>query len=145
MLKVGEEAPQFTLPDQNDAPVSLADYRGRHVVLVFYPGDNTPVCTTQLCEFRDAYDQFQAAGAVVLGVNSWGPDGKQSFIERHSFPFRLLVDQGCRVSALYGTKIGIGPLCLTNRSVYVIGPDGKVRFAQKGKPNPKDVLAALSS
>lgn len=146
MLKVGEMAPDFTLPDEQGNPVSLATYRGRSpVVLIFYPCDGTLVCTTQLCEIRDSYAELTAAGAVAFGLNSLGERSHRRFAERHRFPFPLLVDAGSRVARKYGTALGWGPFSMTNRSVYVVGADGRIIFAEIGKPSPKRILAALRS
>lgn len=145
MLSVGDLAPDFTLPNQNGEPVLLSSYRGKcPVVLIFYPGDSTPVCTSQLCEVRDSYAEFQQAGAVVFGVNPWGEESHRRFAERHHFPFSLLVDRGNQVARQYEAVLGWGPLSFPNRTVYVIGRDGRILFARRGKPTPAEVLASLS-
>jgi peroxiredoxin Q/BCP len=131
-LSVGATAPDFTLPDQLGQPVHLAGLRGHNVVLVFYPGDDTTVCRRQLCEFRDSWGP-----ARVLGVNPQSAASHQRFIERYSFPFPLLVDKGKRVASLYNA----GGL-IVRRTVYLIGPDGVIRFARRGKPSVSEVLAA---
>ena len=137
-------APDFTVPDQDGRTVTLSSFQGQSpVVLIFYPGDSTPVCTKQLCEVRDAYAEFQAAGAVVFGVNPWGEESHRKFAERHQFPFSLLVDRGNEVARRYDAVLGWGPLSLPNRSVYVIGKDGRVLFARRGKPGPDEVLQVL--
>ncbi len=143
MLKVGTEAPDFNLRDNQGKSVSLGKLRGRTVVLIFYPGDNTPLCTAQLCEVRDKFAEFTAAGATVLGVNPFNAASHKRFAEKNRFQFPLLVDPGLKVSRAYGCVLGWGPLSFVNRTVYVVGPDGKVRFAKRGKPSPKEVLDAI--
>ncbi len=136
-LPPGVPAPEFTLPDQDGAPVTLSAYRGRNVVLVFYPGDDTPVCRKQLCEFRDA----RPANAALLGINPQSAASHARFRRRYTLPFPLLVDRGGRVAALYHA----GGL-LVRRTVYLIGPDGRIRYARRGKPAPAEVLlSALPS
>ena len=136
-LTVGTEAPDFTLQDQNGAPVSLAGLRGKNVVLVFYPADDTSVCTQQLCEFRDQWALAQSKNALVFGVNPASAEKHERFRAKRQFPFPLLVDTKQRVGELYRTK-SIVP----RRTVYLIGPDGVIRYAKRGKPAPEEVLAA---
>jgi peroxiredoxin Q/BCP len=146
MLKVGDTAPDFTLRDEQGNPHTLSTHRGHSpVVLVFYPMNQTRVCTTQLCEMRDAYEDLAAAGLVVFGINPAGQESHQQFVKRHGFPFHLLVDEDKAVARLYRTVLGFGALSINNRSVYVVGKDGKIVFAQMGKPSPQEVLAALRS
>lgn len=92
MLEIGTAAPDFTLPDQNGEMHSLSDYRGRKVVLYFYPRDNTPGCTKQACAFGDLYPQFQEKGAVVLGVSKDSVASHKKFEEKYGLPFPLLSD-----------------------------------------------------
>lgn len=135
-LPVGSPAPSFELPDQDWNLVSLSSLRGRNVILVFYPADNTSVCTKQLCEFRDKWLDVQQKNALVFGVNP----GKlhAEFRAKFKFPFPLLCDAGQKVAAAYRAK----GLFVPRRTVYLIGPDGVVRYARRGKPDPDDVLAA---
>ena len=136
-LGVGEDAPDFTLGDQNGNQVSLAALRGSNVVLVFYPADETTLCTRQLCEFRDNWALAQAKDAVVLGINPGNEQKHERFRSKHGFPFPLLADPGQRVGAQYRTK-GL----IVKRTVYLIGKSGKIRYAKRGKPVPDEVLAA---
>lgn len=136
-LAVGEDAPEFTLRDQDGGSVSLAALRGKNVVLVFYPADETTLCTKQLCEFRDNWALVQSKDAVVLGINPASEAKHARFCENHGFPFALLSDPGQRVGALYRAK-GL----IVKRTVYLVGKSGKIRFAQRGKPMPEEVLAA---
>jgi peroxiredoxin Q/BCP len=146
-LKVGDPAPEFTLPDENGNPVSLADFRGKRVVLFFYPRDNTPGCTAQACGFRDEFAVIQDKNAVVLGVSGQGAKSHRSFKAKHSLPFPLLSDEDHSVSVKYrvwGEKRFMGML-ITNRSHFVIGPDGKLEDVQVGV-SPKDsVRLAVST
>jgi thioredoxin-dependent peroxiredoxin len=136
-LAVGEPAPDFTLLDQDGAAVSLGALRGTNVVLVFYPADETSLCTKQLCEFRDAWALAQSKDAVVFGVNPADPEKHARFRTHHGFPFALLADPGQRVGELYRTK-GL----IVKRTVYLIGKSGLIRYARRGKPEPEEVLAA---
>ena len=135
-LPVGEPAPDFTLLDQDGAAVSLSALRGANVVLVFYPADETSLCTKQLCEFRDRWALAQSKDALVFGVNPAGPEKHARFRINHKFPFPLLADPGQRVGALYRAK-GL----IVKRTVYLIGKSGKIRYAKRGKPEPEEVLA----
>ena len=136
-LPVGQEAPDFTLRDQDGNLVSLSALRGKNVVLVFYPADETTICTTQLCEFRDNWALAQSKDAVVLGINPADEAKHARFRAHHSFPFALLADPGQRVGKAYRTN-GL----VVKRTVYLIGKSGKIRYAKRGKPVPEEVLAA---
>src|SRR5690625_1344203 len=92
-VEVGEKVPDFTLENEQGEAVSLSDFAGKHVVLYFYPKDMTPGCTTQACDFRDAYENFSDLNAVILGVSPDGEDSHQKFIKKHDLPFSLLVDE----------------------------------------------------
>ena len=135
-LAVGTPAPDFSLPDDSGRTVTLSALRGRDVVLVFYPGDDTPGCTRQLCEFRDSWSAARARGVEIFGVNPQSENKHRKFREKFSFPFPLLVDRGQKVGALYKTK-GL----IVKRTVYRIGPDGVIRFARRGYPSPAEVMA----
>ena len=127
-LEAGDTAPDFALPDQDGTIHSLAGYRGRTVVLYFYPRDNTPGCTIQACSLRDRHAEILAKGAVVLGVSRDDADSHRDFRERQRLPFPLLVDDEAAVAtrfgawgerALYGRRFeGM------TRSTFIIGPDG---------------------
>ena len=136
-LPVGAVAPDFTLQDESGKTVSLAELRGRNVVLVFYPGDDTPGCTKQLCQFRDDWSEAKAHGVAVFGVNPQGAQAHAKFRQKFHFPFPLLVDRGQKVAQLYHAN-GL----IVKRTVYLIGPDGNVRFARRGMPKPAEVLEA---
>lgn len=138
-LPVGAVAPDFTLPDQDGQPVALSSLRGKNVVLVFYPADDTTVCAKQLCEFRDHWPQIADKNAIVFGVNPGKPSSHRKFRQRYSFPFPLLVDTRQRVGQAYHSRSFV-----PRRTVYLIGPDGKIRYARRGKPDPAEVLAAAT-
>ncbi|HLJ14051.1 MAG TPA: peroxiredoxin [Bryobacteraceae bacterium] len=134
---MGAEAPDFTLPDQDGKAVTLSKLRGKNVVLVFYPADETKVCRQQLCEFRDRWPQMEAKDTVVFGVNPGSAKSHAAFRKLRNFPFPLLVDSSKQVAALYHAD---GPII--KRTVYLIGKNGRIRFAKRGKPLPEEVLAA---
>jgi len=136
-LDIGAAAPDFTLAEQSGKSVTLSKLRGQNVVLVFYPGDDTMICRKQLCEFRDQWEQAKAHNTVVYGVNPGSADSHQKFQQKYKFQFPLLVDAGQKVAALYHAN-GL----MVKRTVYLIGPDGKVRYGKRGKPAPAEVLAA---
>jgi peroxiredoxin Q/BCP len=137
-LPAGTPAPDFSVPDQDGSRVTLSAFRGKNVVLVFYPADDTSVCTQQLCEFRDRWADVTARNAVVLGVNPARSRAHQTFREKCKFPFPLLIDQAQKIAKMYQADGWFVP----KRTVYLIGPDGVIRYARRGKPSPEEVLAA---
>jgi len=137
-LSVGSKAPDFSLPTETGKKVKLSSLRGKIVVLVFYPGDDTMICRKQLCEFRDAWPDVSGQNVVVYGINPQSAESHREFRERYHFPFPLLVDSEQKVAALYTSDGG-----MVNRTVYLIGPDGKIRYARRGMPRPEEVLAAI--
>lgn len=129
MLKEGDLAPDFsTSAVMNDqvVPVRLIDYRGRQVVLYFYPKDNTPGCTREACAFRDGYAKLQQWGIVVLGCSIDGADSHRAFARKYRLPFPLLLDPDKKIAKAYGADNGIPILGLDRRITYVIGPDGRI-------------------
>jgi peroxiredoxin Q/BCP len=125
-ITVGDAAPDFTLPDHQGNRVSLADYRGRQAVVVFfYPKDDTPVCTKEACSFRDSYEDFADAGAAVLGVSQGSEAAHASFARKHSLPFPLLVDADDGLRRAFGVPKTLG--LLPGRVTYVIDKEGVVR------------------
>ena len=126
-VKVGERAPDFTLPDADGKDVRLADFAGRPVVLYFYPKDDTPGCTKEACTFRDQYQDFQDAGAAVLGVSSDSSESHRKFAARHRLPFPLLADRGGKVRKRYGVPATLG--LMPGRVTFVIDAGGVVRHA----------------
>jgi peroxiredoxin Q/BCP len=127
-LSNGDPAPDFTLPGTGGASYSLGDYVGRPVILVFYPGDDTAVCTKQLNSYNDGLEQFEALDAQVLAISAQGVDSHEKFSGKHGFRFPLLADTDKKVAGLYGT---LGPLGFPRRSVFVIDAAGIVRYAHR--------------
>ncbi|KER09617.1 MAG: redoxin [[Candidatus Thermochlorobacteriaceae] bacterium GBChlB] len=123
MIAVGTQAPEFSLPDESGQMRSLSEFRGKKVVLIFYPGDNTPVCTTQLCNYRDNYDAFKERGIELLGISTDGVKSHEQFAGKYAFPFPLLSDADKTVHKLYDT---LGFLGLPNRAYVMIDEHGKV-------------------
>ena len=125
-VKVGDKAPDFTLPDQSGTMVSLRDYAGsKIVVLYFYPKDFSKGCTAEACAFRDAYDVFVEAGAQVLGISSQSVDSHNRFAIANKLPFILLSDEGGKVRELYGVPLTLG--IISGRVTYIIDKKGIVR------------------
>ena len=125
-VKVGDTAPDFTLPSQTGESVSLKDFIGKKsVVLYFYPKDDTPGCTAQACAFRDSYEVFKDAGAEVIGISDDSADSHQKFVTKHQLPFTLLSDTGKQVRKLYGVPSTLG--LLPGRVSYVIDQNGIVQ------------------
>ncbi len=125
---VGDEAPGFSLPATGGSTVSLGDYAGQPVVLVFYPGDDTPVCTKQLNSYNRDIDEFEALDAHVLGISAQGIDSHEAFAGKHGLKFPLLADTDKAVAGLYGT---LGPLGFPRRSVFIIDRHGVIRYAHR--------------
>ena len=126
--KVGEQAPNFTLAGTGGRLYSLSEYRGLPVVLVFYPADDTPVCTTQLSTYSSEIERFSGLGAQVLALSPQGVESHERFAERLGLSFPLLADEDKEVGRLYGI---VGPLGFYRRSVFVIDAEGVVRYAHR--------------
>jgi thioredoxin-dependent peroxiredoxin len=151
MIEEGKPAPTFTLPSDTGEEVSLDALRGRRVVLYFYPRDDTPGCTAQACGIRDAWDEFEESGAVVLGVSPDSPAKHVKFREKYGLPFTLLADEEHEVAELYDVwveKSMYGKKYMgVERSTFVIDADGNVAKVMKNvKPDThaEEVLAALT-
>lgn len=145
-MKVGEEAPNFTLKDGEGGDWTLGDHRGKPVVLLFYPGDNTPVCTAQLCSVRDHWSEYQATGAEVVGISTDTVESHKGFAEKNQLPLRLLSDADRRVSETYDMKSWLPGR--SARGVVVIDPAGKIAYHKAQpisllRPADDDVLAAI--
>ena len=145
-LEAGQPAPAFTLPADDGSTVSLEDLRGQTTVLYFYPKDDTSGCTTQACEFRDAHDEFDAAGLRVIGVSPDPVSSHVSFRDKHGLPFTLLSDPDHEVAEAYGVWVEKSMYGRTywgvERSTFVIGPDGVLREALY-KVKPKGHAASV--
>lgn len=125
---VGDRAPEFTLPGTGETTYSLADFAGKPLVLVFYPGDDTPVCTKQLNSYNDGLDQFRELDAQVVGISAQSVTSHDAFASKHGFEFPLLADTDKAVAAAYGT---LGPLGFPRRSVFIIDRAGTIRYAHR--------------
>jgi peroxiredoxin Q/BCP len=125
---VGDRAPEFTLEGTGGKRYSLSDFLGKPIVLVFYPGDDTPVCTKQLNAYNDGLDQFREVDAQVVGISAQSVDSHDSFSGKHGFEFPLLADTDKAVAGSYGT---LGPLGFPRRSVFIIDRDGVIRYAHR--------------
>lgn len=125
---VGDQAPEFTLPGTGGREYSLSDFAGAPVVLVFYPGDDTPVCTKQLNTYNDDLERFGELDAQVVGISSQDVNSHEEFAGKHGFDFPLLADTDKAVAGLYGT---LGPIGFPRRSIFIIDGDGVVRYAHR--------------
>ena len=150
-LYTGTTAPDFTLLDETGTPHRLLDYRGRPLVLYFYPKDDTPGCTTEACSFRDGYNAYQQAGVTILGVSPDTPKKHANFKEKYHLPFTLLADEGHKICELYGVwgrkKFMGREYDGVFRTTFVIAPDGTIaKVFENVKPegHSSEVLAALA-
>lgn len=145
-MKVCETAPDFTLKDDSGNEWNLADQKGKTVVLLFYPGDNTPVCTKQLCSVRDNWEDYQKTGAEVVGISTDTAESHKDFAAKHDLPLTLLSDASGEVSAEYGMKSWLPGR--SARGVVVIDKEGIIRHHQVQslslfRPKDDEVLAAI--
>lgn len=142
--QVGEMAPDFQTQTQQRDPVRLSDYRGKRcVVLVFYPGDDTPLCTSQLCAFRDSWEGLQTVETEVFGVNPSSESRHVHFVQKHGFPFSLLMDRDKAICSAYGRLALLG--LLVKRGVFLIDKAGKIAQIWEGNPPPSAILEAIKS
>ena len=145
--KVGAPAPDFTLKDGNGEEWRLSANRGKVVVLLFYPGDETPICTRQMCSVRDRWEDYSTTGAEVVGISTDSVESHQKFAEHHELPLRLLSDSSAEVAKLYGARSLIpGKVA---RSVFMIDANGVIRYRDVrplGLFRPKDdeVIKAIN-
>lgn len=145
-MKIGENAPDFTLKDGNGNNWKLSEQRGKTVVLLFYPGDNTPVCTKQLCSVRDNWADYAATGAEVVGISTDSPESHKDFVKKHNLPLTLLSDETGEISKKYDATSWIPGR--SARAVVVIDKSGKIRHHQVQslslfRPKDDEVLAAI--
>lgn len=150
LLSENTLAPDFDLADENGKFHKLSDYRGKNVLLYFYPKDDTPGCTTEACNFRDNYSAYQKAGVVILGVSADTVESHSKFKKKYYLPFTLLADTDHKICDLYGVwgpKKMMGKEFLgIHRTSYLIGPDGMIRkvFANVKPPeHSQEVLAVI--
>jgi peroxiredoxin Q/BCP len=145
-VNVNEPEPDFNLQDGDGNEWRLSDQRGKVVVLLFYPGDETPICTKQMCSVRDRWDDYRATGAEVVGLSTDSVESHRRFSQHHELPLRLLSDSEGKVSLLYGARSLIpGKVA---RSVFVIDAEGKLRYKDVrplGLLKPKDdvIISAI--
>ena len=151
MLEIGTKAPDFTLPDQNGNMHSLSEYRGKKVILYFYPKDNTPGCTKQACGFAERYPKFTDKGAVVLGISKDSVASHKKFEEKYGLPFTILSDPELVAIQAYDVwqeKKNYGKTYLgVVRTTYLIDEEGKIAKAfdkVKAADNPEQMLGELS-
>ena len=149
-LKEGDLAPEFSAATNAGGKVSLADFKGKNVILYFYPKDDTPGCTKEACGFRDGFAEFQKRGAVVLGVSTDSAAAHDKFVEKFKLPFPLLADEDKKIVNAYGVwgdKSFLGRIYQgTRRVTFLIGGDGRIKkIWPKVKPeqHAAEVLAAL--
>lgn len=142
-LQVNDHAPDISLPDQSGKTISLADFRGKKVVvLYFYPKDDTPVCTTEACTFRDSFDAFKDLGAEVIGVSSDSVDSHKKFADKHHLQFHLLADTSNMARKAFGVPTSMK--ILPGRVTYVIDKDGVIRYIFNSMSDgPKHVTEAM--
>lgn len=152
MVKEGEKAPTFTLPDSNGKKVALSYFKGKRVVLYFYPKDDTPGCTVEACGFRDMGEEFGKRGAVILGISPDDSASHTKFAAKYKLPFTLLADAGAKVAMKYGVwveKENYGRKYMgIARTTFVIGKGGRIeKIFEKVKPegHNNEVLAWLNS
>lgn len=124
MLNVNDAAPMFRLPDSEGNIFDLADQAGRKTLLVFYPGDNTPVCTRQLCDYRDGIEAFEGLGVDVVGISNDNAETHRKFSQKHELPFTLLTDADLAVAGSYDSKGMLG----MKRSVFLVDEKGVIRY-----------------
>ena len=147
-MKIGNNAPDFSLKDGDGKSWNLADQRGRTVVLLFYPGDNTPVCTAQMCSVRDHWSDYQATGAEVVGISTDSESSHKSFADKNSLTLRLLADTKGEVIRKYDVKSWLPGR--SARAVVVVDKNGviayhKVQALSLFKPNDDEILVAIKS
>jgi len=147
MPSVGQAAPTFTLPSQDGSHISLKSFRGKWVVLYFYPKDMTPGCTIEAHNFQRDLSKFEAENAVILGVSVDSPDSHKQFCTKEGLTFRLLADPEHKVVSEYGSLGGFMGVTIANRNTFLIDPHGKI-VKEWVKVNPahhsEEVLAALA-
>ena len=149
-LKEGDVAPEFSAATNGGGKISLADFKGKNVILYFYPKDDTPGCTKEACAFRDHFAEFKKRGAVVLGVSTDPVKSHDKFVEKFKLPFTLLADEDKKIVEAYGVwgeKSFMGRKYLgTHRVTFLIGPDGRIKkiWPQvKPEEHVQEVLSAL--
>jgi thioredoxin-dependent peroxiredoxin len=151
-LKEGDQAPAFSAKTNGGGKVSLSDFKGKYVILYFYPRDNTPGCTKEACAFRDEYAALKKKGAVVLGVSTDSAKSHDGFAEKYQLPFTLVADEDKKIVQAYGAwgqKSFLGRKFQgTYRVTFLIGPDGRIRKiwpAVKPAEHAREILTVLNA
>ncbi len=147
-MNIGDTAPDFTLKDGDGNEWTLSDHRGKTVVLLFYPGDDTPVCTKELCSVRDHWSDYQATGAEVVGISTNSVDSHEKFAQKYDLPLRLLADEKGEVRDKYGAKSLLPGR--TARAEFVVDPQGRIAYKKVRpigifRPADVDILAAIKA
>ncbi|HTH50738.1 MAG TPA: peroxiredoxin [Pyrinomonadaceae bacterium] len=145
-MNINDTAPDFTLKDGNGEDWTLSEHKGKVVVMMFYPGDDTPVCTKEMCSVRDHWSDYQATGAEVVGISTDSVESHDKFASKHDLPLRLLSDPDGKVRDLYGANSLIPGR--TGRAEFVIDPTGKVTYRKVRpiglfRPSDDEVLAEI--
>jgi len=145
-MNIGDTAPNFTLKDGNGNDWTLSDHRGKVVVLMFYPGDDTPVCTKEMCSVRDHWSDYQATGAEVVGISTDSVESHERFSDKYELPLRLLSDEKGEVRDKYGANSLLPGR--TARAEFVIDPQGKIAYQKVRpiglfRPADSDILEAI--
>jgi len=139
-IEVGQSAPDFDLPDSTGKEVSLSSYKNKsNVLLIMYPGDNTPGCTTQLCSVRDHYEDFEKLNTVVLGINHADAASHNKFISKYGLKNPILIDEGRKVIKEYDAIGSFMGHTSTKRSVILIDKDGIIRWIERGLPSQEEI------
>lgn len=144
MLKLGTHAPAFTA-ESTAGTIRLQDYAGKkNIVLIFYPGDDTPVCTKQLCGIQDRYSELEKLDTIVLGINPADLNKHQAFSRKFGYSFPLIVDEREKIREAYDVGKILG-LFFQQRIVYIIGKDQRILYAKKGNPPVSELIQVIES
>ena len=147
-MEIGNQAPDFTLKDGEGNDWNLSEHFGKTIVLLFYPGDNTPVCTKQLCSVRDNWEDYQKSNALIVGISTDSVESHKGFSAKYDFPFPLLADESGKVVEMYDVKSWLPGR--SARAVVVIDKNGKIAYHKTQtvslfRPNDAEVLEAISN
>jgi thioredoxin-dependent peroxiredoxin len=146
-LTVGDIAPDFTLNNQKGESISLSKVlkSGKKVLLIFYPGDDTPGCTAQLCGIRDIYKEYQDLDVAVYGLNHANEKSHQKFIDKHNYQFDILVDTDKKVAIEYGQIKKFFAAFVIKRAAYLIDTNGKILFIHQGQQDNSEIIKMLKA
>ena len=143
LLAVGSKAPNFDLPAHDGTQITLGDYAGKNLVIVFYPKDSTPGCTRQLCALRDDRETFKGLNTEVLASNPGSANSHTNFVEKQQYNFPILVDAEREMAASYHTLKENGTSI--ERTVYIIDGEGVIRYAKRGLPSDEELIEAINN